>query len=344
MRVFAILLVLLFLQVSASGQRREAVKVSIVSDQAEAVLAILAKRDAAAAISDEDWAKVFQSEGYRRLKKRELSLSRPFEDDDFRKFVLTDELLARRESLAETLKRWKTIDAAESGQRALAYLPREATITAKIYPVIKPRDNSFVFEIKTDPAIFLYLDPKVSPEKFANTLTHELHHIGFGTACPSPDTSAEIEELAEGPRNALRWIGAFGEGLAMLAAVGAPNIHPHIVSDANERAEWDASMTNFDADLKKIEGFLLDVASGKLKGDEETRAGFAFFGVQGPWYTVGWKMAVTIENEFGRDKLIESFCDQRKLLKAYNSAARKHEFKYKVKLAAWSEELVDQLD
>lgn len=339
-----LILILSLAVVSAADPGETRVSVTVVSDQAEAVLAVLEKRSKGTQIAETDWKFVFESEGYVRLKKREESLNRPFEEADFKKFVMSDELLTRRELLIETLKRWKQIDAAVSGRKALTYLPRNATITAKIYPVIKPRENSFVFEVKTDPAIFLYLDPKVSPEKFQNTLTHELHHIGFGTACPSPETSSEIEKLPEGPRNALRWMGAFGEGLAMLAAAGAPNIHPHIASDAKERAEWDASMANFDADLKKVETFLFDVANGKLKGDEETKAGFAFFGVQGPWYTVGWKMASTIESEFGREKLIDAFCDQRKLLKTYNSAAKKHAEKFNVKLAAWSDELLDQFD
>src|ERR671927_436895 len=69
-------------------------------------------------------------------------------------------------------------DANRAARRALAYLPKNAYIRAKIYPVIKPRENSFVFEVKTDPAIFLYLDPAVGQKKFENTLAHELHHIG----------------------------------------------------------------------------------------------------------------------------------------------------------------------
>ena len=326
------------------AETKTPLNVKIVTDEAEAILSVLDKRAAGTAITEDDWSRIFRSEGYIRLKKRELAISRPFEDADFRTFVMSPGLLARREALAATLDKWRSIDPASAGARALAYLPRKASITAKIYPVIKPRDNSFVFEVKTDPAIFLYLDPAVDAAKFENTLAHELHHIGFGDGCPAPDVKAKREKLPEGVRNAIEWTAAFGEGLPMLAAAGAPNIHPHIVSDPKERAEWDASMLNFDADLKKVEAFLLDVAEGRLKGDEENKAGFAFFGVQGPWYTVGWRMASLIEQIHGRERLVESFCDNSKLLKTYNSAARKYNRRHATNLPLWSDELLAKFD
>src|SRR4029450_4191794 len=101
----------------------------------------------------------------------------------------------RAQALQETLARWKRADVSRAATLALAYLPRNAHIKAKIYPVIKPRENSFVFDVENDPAIFLYLDPTVSAEKFENTLAHELHHIGYGSSCPSKQASDEIEKL-----------------------------------------------------------------------------------------------------------------------------------------------------
>ena len=72
--------------------------------------------------------------------------------------------------------------------------PTEAYIHAKVFPVIKPITNSFVFETTTDPAIFLYLDPEESAAKFENTVAHELHHIGY----------ASVESLAEQSRRTSR--------------------------------------------------------------------------------------------------------------------------------------------
>jgi hypothetical protein len=79
----------------------------------------------------------------------------------------------------------------------------------------------------------------------------------------------------------------------------------------------------------------------KITGDKITETAFSFFGVQGAWYTVGWKMSVVIEKTFGREKLIEVFCDQRKLLKTYNEAARKHNAKTGENLALWSANLAN---
>ena len=326
-------IVILFVFGSVSAQ----VNVKLVTDEAEAVLSVLAKRKANQTIAETDWQRIFQSEGYVRLKKRETSMQRLFEDADFKTFVLSDALAQRAPSLEETLARWKSADISGAARFALAYLPKDAHIRAKIYPVIKPRENSFVFEVKEDPAIFLYLDPAVSQKKFENTLAHELHHIGYGGSCPAASTAAEIKKLPPNVQTVVTWIGGFGEGFAMLAAAGGPDVHPHAVSNADERARWDKDVANFDDDLKKVEQFFLDILGNKLTEDQIQKTGYSFFGVQGPWYTVGWKMSVVIEKTFGRAKLIECLCDQRKLLETYNEAAAKQ------KLPLWSRTIVDAL-
>lgn len=328
---------------SAQTYRPSAVDVRLVTDEAEAVLAILSKRKAKEPITEADWQRVFQSEGYIRLKQRETSMKRSFEDADFRTFILSDQLAERAQALEETLARWKRADVTGAARLALAYLPRAAHIRAKIYPVIKPRENSFVFDVKNDPAIFLYLDPTVSGEKFENTLAHELHHIGYGSSCPSKQSSDEIAKLPPKVQTVLTWIGAFGEGLAMLAAAGGPDIHPHAVSKTDERARWDRDVANFNDDLKKVEKFFVDVLENRLTDDEIQKTAYSFFGIQGPWYTIGWKMSVLIEKTFGRTKLIECICDQRKLLSTYNKAAATHNRKSREPLALWSASIINAI-
>jgi hypothetical protein len=339
-RLIFSLFIIFFVFDLASAQ----VNVRLVTDEAEAVLNVLTKRKADQPIADSDWQRVFQSEGYVRLKKRETSMQRSFEDTDFKTFILSDDLAQRAHALEETLARWKNADITRAGRLALAYLPKDAQVRAKIYPVIKPRDNSFVFEVKNDPAIFLYLDPAKSREQFENTLAHELHHIGYGGSCPSKSTSDEIAKLPLNVQIALKVIGAFGEGFAMLAAAGGPDVHPHAVSKPDERARWDKDVANFDEDMKKVEQFLLDVVGGKLTEDQIQKTAFSFFGIQGPWYTVGWKMSVVIEKTLGRARLIECFCDPRKLLATYNEAAAEYNRSAAKPLALWSKSLVAQLE
>lgn len=314
-----------------------------MTDEAEAVLNVLAKKQAGQPINDADWQRVFQSEGYVRLKQRETAMKRSFEDADFKTFVLSDKLLERKQTLEATLDRWKRADTSGAARRALAYLPKGARIKAKIYPVIKPRENSFVFDVKTDPAIFLYLDPAVSREQFENTLAHELHHIGYGSGCPSKRVSDEIAKLPPRTQRVVAYVGAFGEGFAMLAAAGSPDTHPHAVSPAEERARWDKDVANFNSDLKAVEKFFLDILENRLSEEEMQKTGFSFFGEQGAWYTVGWKMSATIEKTYGRKKLIECICDQRKLLPTYNKAAAKHNRRTREPLALWSESLLKSL-
>ncbi len=338
-RVLLCLGVLLF--ASASVSRAQQVDVRLVTDEAEAVLAVLAKKQANEPITQADWTRVFSSEGYTRLKKRELAMERPFGEAEFQKFVLSDELAQRASALAETLARWKQADPTRSAELALAYLPAGARIRAKIYPVIKPRDNSFVFDVKTDPAIFLYLDPAVTQKKFENTLAHELHHIGYSTSCPAAETSTGIARLSPTSQTVLRWIGAFGEGFAMLAAAGGPSIHPHEVSKADEQARWDQDLKNFNADLKKVEQFFMRVLERRIAGADVQKEGFSFFGTQGPWYTVGWRMTTLIEETFGRQRLIEVMCDQRRLLATYNEAAARHNRDAEEPLASWSDSVIN---
>ena len=58
-----------------------------------------------------------------------------------------------------------------------------------------------------------------------------------------------------------------------------------------------------------------------------------FFGNQGAWYTVGGRMAVTIERRFGRARLIECIADDRLFLPTYNAAAAD------TALPRWSDDL-----
>jgi hypothetical protein len=322
-----------------------ALDVRIVTDEADAVLAILQKQNSGEPIADADWERLFSCEGYVRLKQREQSLKRSFEDEDFRKFVLSAELAARTQAVAATLERWKQADLKAAADRALAYLPSGTSIRAKVYPVIKPKTNSFVFEVQTDPAIFLYLNPDMNSAQFENTVAHELHHIGLAAACLPAYEAEEFKKKPAEVRAVLEWIGAFGEGVAMLAAAGGPDIHPHAVSPAPDRERWDKDMANFNDDLKKVEGFFLDVLDGRLKGEEAIReVAFSFFGVQGPWYTVGWKMSVLIEKTSGRAKLIECLCKPTAFLLAYNEAAAKRSGPTGEAGTLWSAELLKRLN
>lgn len=326
-------------QARAGGGERVQLKVD--ASEAEAVLAVLEAKKPGVNVGEAAWQRVFSSEPYVRLKKREASLRREFTDDDFRKFVLSDDLAKRSPALRRTLDAWAKEDLVAAARRVLPYLPAEAFIRAKVYLMIKPQPNSFVFEVSTDPAIFLYLDPEVTPAKFANTVAHELHHIGYSSVKLA---KSGLEGLSPDARTAVEWMGAFGEGFAMLAAAGSPDVHPHAVSPKEERARWDRDMANFDKDLKSLETFFLDVIDGRLKTEAEiNERGFSFFGTQGPWYTVGYRMAVLVEKREGRAKLIACMSDPRRLLATYNRVAAELNAKGKSLPALWSDGLLTRI-
>jgi hypothetical protein len=309
------------------------------TSEAEAVLAILAGRAAHQAPDSSDWRRLFRSEPYVRLKAREASMGRTFSDADFQRFVRSDSLAERAAALRQTLDDWRRADLTAAAARAFTYLPADARIVARVYPVIKPQRNSFVFEPTTNAAIFLYLDPVQTRAQFENVVAHELHHIGYASVEARFDSA--IAGLPPDARAAAEWMGAFGEGFAMLAAAGGPDVHPHADSPPDVRARWDHDLANVAADLAMLDRFFLDVAQGRLKSPAERQeAGMRFFGVQGPWYTVGWKMAVVIERRFGRARLIACMLDPRDLLASYNRAAAEQNASGGERLPLWSDDLL----
>jgi hypothetical protein len=119
----------------------------------------LAKKAAGQAVSEDDWQRLFATEPYIRLKKREASMKRDFTNDDFKKFVLSPELAAKAESLRHTLDDWKKADLNASAARLLTYLPEQATIRAKVFPMIKPRTQQLCLRYRDRPGHFSLLRP-----------------------------------------------------------------------------------------------------------------------------------------------------------------------------------------
>ena len=322
------------------------VQLTLDTSEADQIIAILTLRAEAKPVDDSQWQRLFATEPYQRLKKREAEIGQRFHDptvaftdDDFKKFVLSDDLRDRVRELSSTLDAWKKADLRSSADRALAYLPATAIIRAKVYPMIKPNNNSFVWGSLSDRAIFLYLDPAVSRAKFENTVAHEMHHIGLGSLGPVYDQ--KIAALPEPARAAADWIGSFGEGLAMLAAAGGPYVDPHAASSAREHARWDHDLANFSSDLRSVNGFFNDTLNGKFPNqDAIDEKGSSFFGSQGPWYTVGYKMAVTVEKRFGRPAVIGTMLDPRCLLVLYNQAASEQNAAGKEQLPLWSDSVL----
>ena len=313
-----------------------AIRLRLVSDEADAVLDILARSAGGAAPDERQWSTLFSTEGYRRLAERERSLGRPFDDAAFRAFVMQPELGAQRERLAAALAAWSHADVRVCGQRALAYLPAGSRLHASVYPEIKPLPNSFVYDLAHDPGIFLNLDPTIGATEFTYTVAHELHHVGFAQNCPTPDVRAQLARLSPALQRFERWLGGFGEGFAVLAGAGGPDIDPGTVVKADARPEWVTESATFGTRISELATFFRGILSGQFADDVSARtAGMTFFGNQGAWYTVGWRMAVTIERRFGRARLIACIADDRLFMPTYNAAAEG------TTLPRWSNDLAE---
>ena len=319
--------------------------VPLVTDEAEAVLAILEGRARGAQPDESAWRRLFTSEGYVRLKRRERSMGRSFEDSTFRRFVLSDTLTRRTAALRATLESWKRLDPGDAARRAFLYLPASATIRARVYPVIKPRTNSFVFETRENPAIFLYLDPAEPAAKFDNTLVHELHHIGTASVCPGEPTDSTLGVRIN---TALAWMSGFAEGRAVLAAAGSPDVHPHAVSNAAQRAVWERHVARVDTDMRTMTQFFGRLLDGRISQSEQQQIGMSFVATdtvpQGPFYTIGWLMSSVIERRLGRQQLVASTCDPRMFLRDYNRAATLENRARTSALPQWPRDLIRRLN
>jgi hypothetical protein len=318
-------------------------RVGLVLDSSEAdqALQILDKEHEGRRVDAADWARLFAAQPYQWLKGREASLGRGFTDDQFKQFLESREAQASRAVWRRTLAGMKRADMVAIGKHVLAWLPPGAALHARVFPEIKPLKNSFVWSKEGEgPAIFLAIQEQ-SPDSFENTVAHELHHIGLESLAARQQ--ALQAPLPERVKRAMTWMGAFGEGEAMLAAVGSNQRHPHWEDDALTRARWDSDMMHFNSDLTAVQQLLLDILDGKLTDQTEIRKRAApFWGVQGAWYTVGYEMAVLVEKRYGRAAFNDCLLDPRLLLVRYNEVAREANAAG-ASLATWSPELLEKL-
>lgn len=325
-----------------AAQEHSPVQLTLDTSEADEALRIIRKQNSHEFVTDSDWQQLFATAPYQWLKAREEAIGAPFTDQQFQAFLLSPETLARQQEWAETLADMSRVDMHALGVRVLAWLPDGASIRAQVFPEIKPKQNSFVWT-KPDngPAIFLYLE-RQTKAKFENTVAHECHHIGLQSLGKEQDVLQGT--MSPVVKTAVGWMSAFGEGEAMLAAVGSTDLHPHWEDDALARARWDGDLMHFNADLATLQQFFTDILDGKLQGDDAIRERAApFWGdVQGAWYTVGYEMSVLVEKRNGRQAFTECLIDPRKLLIQYNQVALEAN-KDGATLATWSPAFLNRL-
>ncbi len=328
----------------ATERAPRGVDVTLVTDEVDAALSIIRSAASGEMPTARQWSALFESQGYNHLKEREASMGRAFTDSSFAQFLTSDSVAARLPAIARVVPELERIDVTSAARMALAYLPVGTPIRARLYLEIKPHTNSFVFTGRDSvPSIFIYVKTDETAAQLNNTLAHELHHIGTNAACRNAP-SADSTHTTPAERMLLEYLTAFGEGRAMLAAAGGPDVHPHATDADSIRARWDRDVAHAPADIADLSGFITDVIAGRIAtADSVQRRGNSYFGVQGAWYTVGWLMASTVEREAGRDALIRTLCSPVAFLSQYNDAARRLNSMEHTTLPLWPAPLIDTL-
>ena len=94
------------------------------------------------------------------------------------------------------------------------------------------------------------------------------------------------------------------------------------------------------ADRDDLNQFFLDTILATM-ATMQWRMKARRFGFRGPWYTVGYLMATTIEKQLGRPALIETLIDPRLFVAKYNEAATMQKAKGGERLPLFSAEILD---
>ena len=307
---------------SARAAEPAASDVALDAGEAEAALDIVATRAAGRPVAEAQFERLFATEGFRRLEACERRRDRPFDRAEFRSFLQAPETVARLGELRRTLDAWEALGTASAWRRAAAYLPAGAKVSARVFPVVKPRDNSFVDYEGGAPAIFDNLDPRKSVAQFENGLAHDLLHFGMDAACDF-SKDAWFAALPQASRNAVVDVRRLEEGLAVIAAAGGPDVHPSATTSAADRARWDRDAAQVKQNAATLAAFISGVADGRISGEERSETAMRYYPDQGLWYTVGYAVASTIERAYGRERTVAAFCDARDLLSTYEAAAAK---------------------
>lgn len=313
--------------------------VQLILDQCEAALEVIEYNVTGnPALWDSSLEKLFNTKGYFWLKERELAmdeLGQAFSDEEFKEFILSDNLKEQLYQLQAVLSKLRNLDMEKIVEKAQSYLPEDCPIDSYLIPLIKPLENSFVYQVDGKIAVFLYLNPQYTKAEMENIIIHELHHVGLG------NIYKEIPSQIKNPglREIFRWTQALGEGYAMLAAAGGVDQHP-VVYDSELKNMWDKRMNSFADDFEQVNEFFIKLLKQELNEKNAMEKGFEMFGIQGPWYTVGWQVAVTIEKIYGRKSFIECIANPLQQFTMFNNAVTTYNRVQKENLPTWSEKII----
>ena len=134
------------------------------------------------------------------------------------------------------------------------------------------------------------------------------------------------------------WTGAFGEGLAVLAAPGSPEVAPNQYGPPETKLG--PRYEQFQPGSRSLERIFPRSDRRTLQGNAANQKAYTFFGdIQGldTRLATRWRPC---SSSFGRASLMECMLDRRLLLQRYNHAAEELNASGKDRLALWSPQVL----
>jgi hypothetical protein len=254
-------------------------------------------------------------------------------------YITSAEFSAQAGAFQFSLREWRMASRQQIERRIGEYLPPEGQLSLTVVVVLAPGFTEAEFDTSSiPPRVFVPLVPSMLHMRQETYVGEQVYLLASAIAIKS--LQPHYNRMTDSVRLAVEYTTEFRRGIALLAGAGGPGLHICATCPRAERQQWDNDLVAFGTDFQKLNKLLLATALAE-RDIEGHRSQLDSVSVLS-WQVLGYRMAVTIEQHYGRKVLPNLLRDPRMLLELYNLAAAADNASGKVDepLPLWSPELM----